>query len=95
MTVNEELVREAISKINPADRGDVLSVVEGYRLCVALSQKLRRQRSRQNQSRQVLECAEYCESVLVEYAATGALGPVEHPMAGVASVFHLTISTTP
>jgi hypothetical protein len=68
-----------------------LSVIEAYRMCIAASHKLRRRRYGRNQGRQILECAEYCERVLAEYAATGTLRRVEYPPAGVASVVHLTI----
>src|SRR5580658_8394262 len=90
VTVNESLVRETLVKTNPADLDSVLSVIQAYRMCIAAAHKLRGRRYGRNQG-QLLECAEYCERALTEYATTGALRLLEYPTAGAASVFHLTI----
>ena len=67
--MKKSLIRQALLTVPPEDLDEVLSTIEAYRLCVVSSARLEgkpRMRIRQNQ---ILECAEHCERMLVDYIA--------------------------
>ena len=79
VTINEELIQDVFSKVNSADLEQVLTAIEGYRVCVATLDRLGRTPHLRQQRKQVMECAESCERALVDYAATGYWKKLHYP----------------
>jgi hypothetical protein len=82
VTVNEGVIRDALLQSTLEDLEDVLTTIEAYRLCTFAARKLRRFRTLHRQRRQLLECAQVCESALAGLTATGSLGQLRYPEAG-------------
>ena len=79
MEIDEDLIQQALLKSNAGDLDAVLTAIEAYRMCARTAQKLHRSRLFSPQRGQVTACAEYCESVLTDYAATGRLKKFRYP----------------
>jgi hypothetical protein len=77
--INEDLIQEALLKSNAGDLDAILTTIEAYRICARTAEKLRSSRPASSQRNQVTACAEYCESVLSDYAATGRLKKFRYP----------------
>lgn len=82
MTINEELIREVLLQSTPGDLDDVLTAIEAYRICARTAERLRRSSEMTEQREQVEECAQYCETLLTGYVATGVIKPDSYPVAG-------------
>jgi hypothetical protein len=87
VTINEGLIQDVFRRANSGDLEQVLTAIEGYRICVATLQKLRRTPHLHHQRRQVTECAESCERALVDYAATGLWKEFQYPSEGQTTEF--------
>jgi len=77
--IKEDLIQEALLKSNAGDLDAVLTAIEAYRICARTAGKLSRSRVFSPQRNEVTACAEYCESVLMDYAATGRLKQFHYP----------------
>jgi hypothetical protein len=77
--INEDLIQNALLKSNPGDLDAVLTAIEAYRICARTAEKLQSSEFFNPQRNQVTACAEYCESVLTDYAATGRLKKFRYP----------------
>lgn len=77
--INEDLIKDALLKSNAGDLDAVLTTIEAYRICARTAEKLHRSRPASPQRSQVVACAEYCENVLTDYAATGRLRRFRYP----------------
>jgi hypothetical protein len=82
VTIDEEVVRDALLRSRPSDLDDLLTTIEAYRASVRTAQHLRRTRCMQEQRDQALECAGYCRKLLEDFAATGRIASVGHPTSG-------------
>jgi hypothetical protein len=82
VTIDEGLIRDVFLRVNPGDLDQVLTAIEGYRVCVSTLDKLGRTRHLDHQKRQVMECARSCERALVEYAANGFWKEFQYPPPG-------------
>ena len=79
MSIDEDLIREALIKTAPGDLDAVLTAIEAYRICTRTAQRLRRSRVLSPQRTQALECAAYCARRLTEYATTGRMESLRYP----------------
>jgi hypothetical protein len=82
VTVDEALIRDVFLRLKAGDLDQVLTAIEGYRVCVSAWRKLRRTRRLREQAEEVKECAESCEKALLDYVATGCWKEFQYPPAG-------------
>jgi hypothetical protein len=82
MTIDDELIGEALLRSIPEDLDDVLTTIEAYRACVRSAGRLQPTRCMQEQRDLLLECAGYCRKVLENYTATGQLVDRRYPQSG-------------
>ena len=82
MTVDEELIQDALLRSSPSDLDDLLTTIEAYRTCLRTAQRLPRTGCMQEQREQVLECAGYCRKVLQDFTLTGRLAGLRYPESG-------------
>jgi hypothetical protein len=79
VSVNEDVMRDALLRSTPEDLDDVLTTAEVYRMCMDAARKLESLRGLEQQRRQLVECARACESALAAFAETGCVSPLRHP----------------
>ena len=77
--INEDLIEEALLRSQAGELETLLTAIEAYRMCARTAQRLERSRRCNPQRNQVTACAEYCESVLRDYTATGRLRKFRYP----------------
>ena len=82
MTVDNELIEDALLRCSPSDLDDLLTTIEAYRICVRTAQRLPRTRCMHEQREQVLEFAGYCRKVLQDFTATGRIAGLRYPEYG-------------
>jgi hypothetical protein len=71
VTIDESLIRDVFLRVTAEDLDQVLTTIEGYRVCVSTLHNLRGPRHPRHQRQMVTKCARSCERALVEYVATG------------------------
>ena len=82
VTIDEDLIRDVFLKVGPGDLDQVLTAIEGYRVCVSTLQRFRGTRCLRQQEEQVMACARSCEKALFKYLDTGSWTGVQYPPAG-------------
>jgi len=82
VTIDEEVVREALLRSGPSDLDDLLTTIEAYRAFVRTAHRLPRTRCMQEQRDQALEGAGYCRKLLEDFAATRRVANVRYPASG-------------
>lgn len=82
MTIDEELIRDALLRSSASDLDDILTAIEAYRMCVITAHRLHRTAGTQGQRDQALECAGYCRKVLQDYASMGRIDRISDRTAG-------------
>ena len=73
MTIDEELIHDALLRSGASELDDILTTIEAYRTCIMTAHRLLRTRCMQEKRDQVLECAGFCRKVLEEFASTGRI----------------------
>jgi len=82
VTIDEELIREALLRSGPSELDDVLTTIEAYRTCVRTAHRLPRTCCVQEQRDQVVEFAGYCTKVLRTFVGTGRIANFRCPVSG-------------
>ena len=73
VTIDEDLIQEALLRVRPSHLDDLLTTIEAYRTCVRTADHLQRTRSLQEHRDQALDCAGTCRKALQKYTSSGQL----------------------
>ena len=79
MTLNEDLIRDALFRAKAEDLDGVLTTIEAYQTCIQTAARLVRKPSMDGQRQRVLECVHYCEDTLGDYAAAESTESLHYP----------------
>jgi len=82
VTINEDLIREALLRARPSHLDDLLATIEAYRTCVRTADRLQRTRCLQEHRDQAMDCAGSCRKALENYTTSGRFSALPRPESG-------------